>query len=179
MEVVSNGGDDFRKLGAKFRAAGKDGAAIRKALTKTVQNELKKITTDQQQRARAMKVKGVKGRGTSRREAFHAAKKKRPRRGGHGLRSSTAAAIRSRVSYTGRKIGARISVDTAGLPQSQRKLPRYLNRSKGWRHPVWANREVWVQQFGEPYFDLPIERRREAVRKAVGTAVHEVLRTLK
>lgn len=179
MDVRTNGGDDFAKLAAKFKAAGKDGAAIRKALTKAIQTELKKITTEQQHEAQSMKVKGVKGHGSRRREAFHASKKKRPRSSGHGLRSSVAAGIKSRVSYTGRKIGARIWVDTAVLPQSQRKLPRYLNRSKGWRHPVWGDRQVWVAQFGEPYFDHPIERRRAEVKKAVDKAVQEVLRTLK
>lgn len=178
MDIRSNGGADFAKLAAKFRAAGKDGAAVRKALTKTIQGHLKKVVTEQQHAARSMKVKGVGGRGSGRREAYYATKRKRARTGGHGLRTSTAAAIKSRVSYTGRKMGARIWVDPALFPQSQRKLPRYLNRSKGWRHPVWGNRAAWVAQVGEPYFDKPIERNRAALDKAVRAAVSDVMRTL-
>lgn len=179
MEVHSNGGADFARLAAKFKAAGKDGAAIRKALTKTIQKELKKIVVEQQQAAKTMTVKDTKGRGAGRREAYHASKKKRASRTGHGLRATTAGAIKSKVAYTGRKIGARIYVDPAALPQSQRKLPRYLNRPKGWRHPTWAHRDRWVQQVGEPYFTHPINRHRDAVRRAVDAAVKDVMRTLK
>lgn len=179
MDVHSNGGDDFAKLAGKFRAAGKNGAAVRKALTKTIQTALKKVVTEQQHAARAMKVRGTAGRGSARRAAFYATKRKRSMRGGHGLRASTASAIKSRVSYTGRKMGARIWVDPSLFPQSQRKLPRYLNRSKGWRHPVYGNRKVWVAQVGEPYFDKPIERNRAALDKAVRAAVSDVMRTLK
>lgn len=178
MDIQSNGGVQFKALAGKFRAAGKDGAAIRKALTKKIQTELKKIVDEQRHAAAAMKVKGVAGRGSARREAFHGVKRKRPLRAGYGLRATTARSIKSKVSYTGFKMGARITVDTKALPQSQRKLPRYLNRTKGWRHPVWGNRERWVAQYGEPYFDKPIERHLPDVRKAVNTAVTEVMRTL-
>lgn len=178
MEVRSNGGEDFAELGRRFKAAGENGAAIRKATTKAVQAKLAKIVDEQQRTARSMAVKGVKGRGTARRDQFNS-KRKRALKGGHGLRASVARGIKSKVSYTGRKLGARITVDPKGLPQSQRKLPRYLNRPKGWRHPVWGNRERWVEQHGEPYFDDPIRRHRDEVRKAVQDEVNNVMRTLK
>lgn len=179
MEVRSNGGEDFRRLGVKFRAAGKDGAAMRKALTAAIRKELDKITAEQKRRAIGMRVKGVRGKGSSRRESYHQAHRKRAARGGHGLRASVARGIKSKVSYSGRKLGARVSADPSGLPQSQRKLPRYLNKPKGWRHPVWGNRERWVQQVGEEYFTEPIERLKPEVQKAVYRAVYEVLEQLK
>lgn len=179
MEVRSNGGADFAALGRKLRAAGKNGAAIRKALTKTIQAQLKTITSEQQAAARSMTVKGSRGRGSRRREQFHAVKSKRLRRGGYGLRALTAASIKSRVSYSGRKLGARIYVDASRFPQSQRTLPRHLNNPRGWRHPVWGDRRRWVTQIGAPYFDEPIRRRRETVRRAVEAAVADVMRNLK
>jgi len=180
MEIRSNGGDDFKALGKKFRAAGKGGAAIRKATTKTIQGHLKRIVDEQKREAETMPIKGVKGHGSRRREAFHKAHSKRARRGGYGLRSSVARAIKSRVSYSGFKLGASIRVDSRTLPQSQRKLPRYLNSPKGWRHPVWAHRDRWVRQIsGVAYFDKPIERNRDRVRRDVAATVAEVMRTLK
>lgn len=179
MEVRSNGGEDFRRLGVKFRAAGKDGAAMRKALTAAIQKELAKITGEQKRRAVGMRVKGVKGHGSRRRQSFHEAHRKRAARGGHGLRASTARGIKSKVAYSGRKLGARITVDASGLPQSQRKLPRYLNRPRGWRHPVFGDYENWVSQAGEPYFDDPIKRYKPEVQKAVYRAVYEVMGKLK
>lgn len=178
MEIKSNGGADFAALGRRFRAAGKGGAAIRKTLTARIQAELKKITAEQKAMAAGMKVKGAGGGGTSRREMYAASKSSRRRRDGYGLRAATARTIKSRVAYSGRKLGAAIYTDVSGLPQSQRRLPRYLNAKKGWRHPVWGNRQIWVRQVGEPYFDTPIDRHRTRVRKAVEQAVTEVMREL-
>ncbi len=183
MEVRASGGEDFKRLGAKFRAAGKDGAEIRKALTKTVQGHLNTIISEQKAAAVGMKVKGVKGRGTLRRSAFHQSaslrgRKARARKGGYGLRAAVAQGIKGKVSYTGKKLGARITVETSHLPPSQRTLPRHLDNPRGWRHPVWGNREVWVKQVGEPYFSGPIERHLPEVRRDIRAAVDDVMRRL-
>lgn len=178
MEVRSNGGADFKALGVKFRKAGKDGAAIRKATTKTIRGHLQKIVDEQKHEAQTMTVKGTRGHGSRRREQFHGAHRKRAQRGGHSLRAAVARGIKSKVSYAGYKLGARIVADSAAMPASQRKLPRYLNRAKGWRHPVWGNRDRWVDQHGEPYFDDPIRRHRRQVRKDIEATVNDVMRTL-
>lgn len=178
MEVRSNGGADFKALGLKFRRAGKDGAAIRKATTKTIRGHLDKIVDEQKHEAQTMTVKGTRGHGSRRREQFHGAHRKRALRGGHGLRSAVARGIKSKVSYSGFKLGARIVADTSALPASQRKLAAYLNRTRGWRHPVWGNRDRWVEQRGEPYFDRPIQRHRRQVRRDIEAAVNDVMRTL-
>lgn len=179
MEIRSDGGHDFADLGRRFRAAGQNGAAMRRALTKAIQDQLKRITDEQKRAALSMQVKGTKGHGARRREQFHGAHSKRAARGGHGLRSAVASSIKSKVAYSGRKLGARISVDVSKLPQSQRRLPRNLDSPRGWRHPVWGNRERWVGQHGEPYFTRPIQRHRDEVRRAVHDAVDDVMRELK
>lgn len=184
MDVRVSGADDFKRLAAKFKAAGKDGAAIRKKLTVTIQRRLARITDEQKAEALGMRVRGVKGGGTARRQAFHEAARLRGRRprapkGGHGLRAATARAIKSKVTYTGRKLGARLLVDPSAMPPSQRRLPKHLDNPRGWRHPVWGNRSRWVKQVGEPYFTRPIERHRELVRREIKADIDEVLRTLK
>lgn len=184
MDVRTSGAEDFKKLAAKFKAAGANGAAIRKKTTATVQKRLSRITDEQKSAALNMKVKGVQGGGTRRREGFHEAKRlrgKKPRapKGGHGLRASTARAIKSKVNYTGRKLGARVLVDPSAMPPSQRRLPRHLDNPRGWRHPVHGHRDRWVKQVGEPYFSGPIAKHREAVRREIKSDIDEVMRTLK
>lgn len=184
MDVRTSGADDFKRLAAKFKAAGKDGAAIRKKTTATVQKRLSRITDEQKARALGMNVKGVKGGGTARREGFHQAarlrgKNVRTKKGGYGLRAATARAVKSKVNYTGRKLGARVYVDSSAMPPSQRNLPRHLDNPRGWRHPVYGNRAKWVKQVGEPYFSGPIAKFRETVRREIKNDIDEVMRTLK
>ena len=184
MEVRISGVDDFKRLAAKFRAAGAGGAAIRKATTKAIQGRLSRITEEQKSAVMAMRVRGVRGSGTARRRGLHEAarlrgRKVRARKGGYGLRASTARGIKSKVSYTGRKLGARVLVDPSALPPSQRKLPRHLDSPRGWRHPVYGNRSRWVSQYGEPYFSGPISRHRVAVARDIKADIDQVMRTLK
>lgn len=184
MEIVASGGEDFKRLGQRFRAAGKDGAAVRRAATKRMQQFLRKITDEQKREILGLKVKGVRGNGTTRRQAFHEAaalrgKKVRARREGHGLRAQTARGIKSKVSWSGRKLGARVSVETSHLPPSQRTLPRHLDNPRGWRHPLWGNRKRWYGQVGGPYFSGPIERHRVTVKREIKEEIDNLMRTLK
>jgi hypothetical protein len=187
VEIKSNGGADFKALGARFRAAGKNGAAIRKATTKKIQTTLARITDEQKSEIMAWKPQGSSGRGEARRAAFVEAKAKRRlavkgrktrARSSHSLRSYIKGGIKSRVSYSGYRLGATIFVDPSALPPSQRALPKYIDRERGWRHPTWGHRDRWVQQTGTPYFSKPIERHRVSVRRDVHAAVDEVMRTL-
>lgn len=187
MQISSNGGADFRALAAKFRNAGARGAAIRKATTAAIQKSLALITDDQKTEIMAWETGGSAGRGTARRQAFTEARARRRfertgrtsrARKEHSLRSYIRAAIKSRVAYTGRRIGAKVFVDASALPPSQRTLPQHVDSKRGWRHPVWGNRRKWVRQQGIPYFSRPIERHREQVRREVQAAVDHVMRTL-
>lgn len=186
MDVRTSGADDFKRLAAKFKAAGKDGAAIRKKLTATIQKRLAQITNEQKSMAVGMEVEGVRGSGTTRRRQFHESarlrgKNVRTRKGGYGLRASTARAVKSKVNYTGRKLGARVYVDSSAMPPSQRNLPKHLDNPKGWRHPTFNNRTAkgWVRQHGEPYFSKPIAQQRDLVRREIKADIDDVMRTLK
>lgn len=193
MDIRFDDRGQFAQLAKKFRAAGKDGAAIRKALTATIQAELKKVVDDVQSNVRGLEVRGSRGRGSKARAGFDAARemvrtskaasKGRTTRGRRsaldtGLRERVAHSTKSKVSYTGFRMGARVYIDVSTFPQSQRKLPRYLNRASGWRHPVWGHRDRWVAQYGGPYFDRAIAKHHDAVRRRVAAAVNDTLRTL-
>ena len=77
---------------------------------------------------------------------------------GPALKTAIARKIRPEVRITGRFPGAKIKAfktkNLRGFPNA----PKRTNRSSGWRHPVYGNREVWVQQAGKPkWFDRAFE----------------------
>lgn len=178
MEIRSNGGADFRELAARLRKAGAQGKSLRSALTKKLRQEAAPLVDDLKANVRAVQSKGVAGRGEQRRTQFANRKAKRPRAKPHGLRATVARSIRSRVQYSGKTYGLRVFVDATSLPQSQRRLPAYLNRPQGWRHPVWGHRDRWVQQTGEPWWDRAIVRHKPRLRRAVTAAVNATLKQL-
>lgn len=178
MEIRSNGGHDFRELAAKLRKAGGQGKALRSALTKTLRTEAKPLVEDLQDSVRKVQSKGVAGRGAARREEFAARGARRPRAKSHALRATIARSIRSRVQYSGKTYGLRVFVDASSLPQQERRLPAYLNRPQGWRHPVWGHRDRWVQQTGQPWWDPVVARHKPRLRRAVAQAVNATLKQL-
>lgn len=66
-----------------------------------------------------------------------------------GLRARTAAATRISILQSG------IRMQVAGRRVDARygqSLTRGLDGLGRWRHPVWGNREVWTQQYGQEVF---------------------------
>lgn len=192
--ITSNGGKDFLALAKRMRAAGTQGKAVRRAATQALQAAMKPVVQDLQEAVRNVQSKGVKGHGSRARERFDQAgearrvakaaargKTARARRGAAvatGLRARIAHGVKSRVQWSGIHYGARLYVDTSGLPQSQRNLPKHLDRAAGWRHPVWGNRKNWVQQTGHPWWDPTIQRHVPAVRRALEATINKSLKEL-
>lgn len=194
MDIRVDPPDDFLALAKKLRAAGSQGKLLRRELTATFNRMLKPIVTDVQSAAKAVKVKGSGGRGSRSRARFHdaadlrriskaqaAGKVARRRRSSRptGLRASVARGVKSRVQWSGFKYGVRIYVDTSSLPQSQRKLPRYLDGQGRWRHPVWGHRDRWVDQSGQDYFRSTIKPHEKRLRDATRATVEQALRKLR
>lgn len=84
-----------------------------------------------------------------------------------GLRARMSRATRLEVKTTGRSAGVAIRVDGRKMPSGQKRLPALMEGEgvqRGrrvdtrWRHPVFGNREVWVQQASHPYF-FPVMHR--------------------
>lgn len=61
------------------------------------------------------------------------------------------------------------------------KMARYTNgldRHTRWRHPVYGNREAWVQQQSDPWFYPPIEAAVPRFRAAVERGVDKLVQRL-
>lgn len=70
-----------------------------------------------------------------------------------GLRSDLSKATRLEVKTTGRNARVSIRVDGRKMPNHSKAVQAYMEGVKPrWRHPVFGNREVWVQQPAQPYF---------------------------
>lgn len=176
------GYDEWRKLSKKLRGAPNE---LRANLRKQIQAAGKPILEDVKEAARTIPVTSSGGGGTARRQTFNsmqagrrahetgksvesAAKRAAGRRKA-GLRRSVANAAKLQI----RARGIRFIIDSSTLPESQRTLPRHLDSPKGWRHPVFGNRENWVHQEGKPYFASTIKKRSNDFRKAILDAMEE------
>lgn len=93
--------------------------------------------------------------------------------GGESLRAVVAAQVRTSAKLSGDATGVVVRAGSKG-PRRFRHAARKLNRPAGWRHPVYGQTGVWVQQIGDPgWFDNPIRARREEYRAAVLAAMRE------
>jgi hypothetical protein len=95
---------------------------------------------------------------------------------GPALKSAIARKIRPEVRITGRFPGAKIKAfktkNLRGFPNA----PKRTNRASGWRHPVYGNREIWVQQNGKvKWFDHAFEGQQDHYRRAVQFALADMV----
>src|SRR5262245_61826036 len=98
---------------------------------------------------------------------------------GEPLRAAVAAGIKIDVRYSGRQTGVRLRARKTPATRGFANAARRLNAKKGWRHPVYGNTEVWVQQTGNPgYWDDPLDRRQDDMRKAALKAGQDMLRRI-
>lgn len=99
-----------------------------------------------------------------------------PGRGAPDLRQLLAKATGVQVRFTGREAGVRIRTDGRKMPSGMRALPGYVEgiRRRPWRHPVFGNRDVWVQQPAWPRFFEAVRPDEAAAREACEQAVARV-----
>lgn len=96
-----------------------------------------------------------------------------------GLRQETAATVRLSTSVTQAGISVQITSDGRKMPQGKGTLPRHLDSARGWKHPVFGNRDRWVRQMGKPgWFELPIAARARAFQAAAQQALDGTAREL-
>lgn len=161
-------GDDLRRLSRDFKAAGRGDLA--RELTKGLRKAADPLKREVQEAVMRVDSKGVRGGGSRARLEAAAGRSRKPEaararlsRRGTGLRRTVAGAVTTRVFASGAKAGVEIRIPQAKMPADQRKLPRYLDSTGGWRHPVFGNRDNWVRQTGSPYFYVTLSRRAPAV----------------
>lgn len=178
MDIRSRGGADFLELAARLKKH-KNGKEIRRAVSKMMNPELDAIVRAQRRNVTGIESSGARGKGSARREQFtrHRAPKTRTRT--FGLRATTARAVTRRMKWSGHRYGATIRVDRQKLPQSQRRLPWYMNRG-WWRHMVFGEPERWVRQEVKPdgWFSKPLGPATPRIRRLMISTIDELLRRL-
>jgi len=95
---------------------------------------------------------------------------------GPALKTAIARKIRPEVRITGKFPGAKIKAFKTKNIRNFPNAPKRTNRASGWRHPVYGNREVWVQQSGKvKWFDHAFEGERDTYRRAVQAALADMV----
>jgi hypothetical protein len=87
-----------------------------------------------------------------------------------GLREAIASGTRVQI-LAGNRAG--VSIVTRA------KLAQAWEGRRGWRHPVYGNRDTWAAQTGNPgYFSATVFARRNVIRAAVEKAMSDTLREM-
>ncbi|WP_432135146.1 hypothetical protein [Streptomyces sp. bgisy154] len=145
-------------LVAALRAE-EDGKALRKDLAKNLREVLKPAAAEAKSAIMGM---GSSAGGTA-----------------PGLRSAIAKKIRPEVKLGGRWSGARVKAFKTKTVRGFPNAPKRTNSARGWRHPVYGNREVWVQQRGKvDWFDDAFQGRTNHYRQAVLDAMEDMARRI-
>jgi hypothetical protein len=186
LSFSAQGYDEWRRTAKALRGAPKE---LRANMRKQIMQAGRPVLDEVKEAARTIPVTSSRGGGARRRQYYatfrseQAARKagrdvevaiSRAIRRKHGLRQAVANAAKLQI----RARGIRFVIDAGSLPPSQRSLPRHLDSEKGWRHPVFGNREEWVHQQGRPYFGSTISKRAAEFRRAALTAMDETFRKI-
>lgn len=158
MDVRVVSGPEIQRTAERLRQVDKKlPTRLRKELRKAAQPAVQAAKAE----ARSLPSRGVKG-GTSR----------HPHRRNQ-LRRRLARSVRVQAATGGRR-GAGLRIVTAMPTASEALLPRgFDSGSKGFRHPVFGNRDVWVRQPGASWFRQPIGRQSHEVRARVARVIDE------
>lgn len=176
-------GPEWERTAKALRGADK---TIRKELNAAIRDATKPVVAGMKAEILAWDSTASGGGGSAQRAKVHVNRAKnrtgaaktaarRLGKGGFALRSVIAAAIQTKISYSGSRQGVRIRVDAARLGNQARNLPERIDAGK-WRHPVYGNRNVWVTQTGKPgWFTRTAERNAPAVRAKIQDAMRRAL----
>lgn len=195
-------GAQFRDLSQRLRKAGQ--TDLRKQLRKAIQDVGKPVVAATQDAVRRIPITSegtgfsrggvvnlpASGRrlgdfrpsanghgGGQKQRRQHAADKARTekaaaralKRGG-SLREAAARTVKLQITTR----GIRIISNSKDMPEKQRTLPKRLDSAKGWRHPVFGNREVWVTEKGRPWFGDTIQKYAPDFRASISKAMDGV-----
>jgi hypothetical protein len=164
------GGQKLRDVAKALRTAGNTG--LRRELTAALKRAPDPVVKDLKTAVEKVPVVGfpVATSGASRRRPFTMPSRAK------NLRVTVARVIDAQVVTSGSSPRLTIRVNEDRLPAALRTLPRYLDDSsrKPWRHPVMANKKVWVAQKGKPWWWKTIEPHLSGIRAEVDTALDHV-----
>ena len=105
---------------------------------------------------------------------------KQTRRGHHkagakvSFRDAIASATSLKIVAGTTRQGISVVTDASKMPENIRAMAKAWNK-KSFRHPVFGNRDRWVNQDGRPYFGSVINEHVAEVQEAMNTALSEAL----
>lgn len=102
-------------------------------------------------------------------------------RDGQPLRQAISQRTKIEVRMAKRGTGVKIRIKGNGMPRQFKYAARRLNRDKGWRHPVFGDREVWVAQSSPNpnWFDDIMKRRKREVKPQIEEALRDMARRIR
>ena len=152
-----------------YKSIGQVSPEIQKAMRKRLNAAAKPIVAEVKQAALALPSKVENG---STQEGYENL---------FSLRRAIAGSVKSRFNGTGRGGVLQIRVSTSefmALSGRPRTIPYYLEgRKRRWRHPVFGNKDKWVDQEARPFLAVTAYKPRnvEIVYQALGGAVEDGL----
>lgn len=163
FDVQVKGAEDFARVSRDLRKAGR--GDLRKQMNKQIRAEARPTVAALKSAVLSVETE-VPGA-------------KRPARGARStnLRVRIARAIQVKLTTSGWRSGVRIRVDGTKLGE-QRALPKALDSPRGWKHPVFGDRNVWVAQRGEPWWGVTIEPRVPGMRRRMQDVIERVARQI-
>ncbi len=149
------------------RRTGKDLAQISRELREMNDKELAKRFRKELRVAAAPLVPAV-------RASIRAIPSTRPY-AADGLRGQMSRATSLQVKTVGKQASVIIRVDGRKMPPRSKAVQAYMEGIKPrWRHPVYGNYEVWVQQPPNPYFYKVMAAAGPRARVAVYRVLNQV-----
>lgn len=146
---------NLRNISRALRAE-EDGKELRKELTRNMREALKPGAAEAKS--------GIMSMGSA------------TPHGGPALKSAIARKIRPEARISGKFPGAKIKAFKTPNIRGFANAAKRTNRASGWRHPLFGNREVWVQQHGKTkWFDRAFEGRRNHYEHAVKSALADMV----
>jgi hypothetical protein len=175
----------LRELSNQLRAGGH--GELAKELRKAVRDASQPVVADVRSAWLRMVIRGEQGSvgvfaptrgGGGRQRTEHAQQRIKSARLAarkySGLRQAVASATRARNLAR----GVTIEVDRTRFPRHWDNLPQSLESRRGWRHPLFGNREHWYGERGEPTFYPTVRRNQPRFHAAVAAAMDSAGRKL-
>jgi hypothetical protein len=145
-------GEEWRRVSLALRDVDKN---LPGKLRKSMRDAARPAAEDAKRRVKSLPVHGAKHSGLRRRVA-------------------SGVAIQAGA---GRGLGVRIV--TGMRDPQERNLPRYLDDSRGWRHPTFGHRDRWVHQdTGGSWFRAPIAEHRPQMTRDLQQVLDDAAETI-
>lgn len=179
MHIKVQGQENLRRAATRIREAGR--TDLRREMVREMKAAGEEILVDQRAEVRGLAVSGqpfyrsgmrqVRGADGAVRQV---PVRRRPNTRSTGLRDQVARSLTLEVKTAG---SPRVTfvAKRERMPAGKESLPRHLDNPKGWRHPVFGNREMWVAQKGGSWFWPPIKRKIRVFRQRIDQAVTTVV----